>query len=229
MSESIAANGLQFFGSLIASISHEMKNRIAIINENAGLLEDLVRMHESGRPLSPERLMRLAGAIKSQIADADGIIKKLNRLAHSVDDDSRSTEMGDTVSLTAALFRRTAAQRSIKLEALDPPEPVTVTTSPFFLIYLIGSCLSACIQSGEPDQTIVLDCVPTPDGAEIRLTGNKPLNIQPDTLMTADRTALAVRLGAEVTRDPEGNRVTIRISKQNGSTRATDSGASANE
>lgn len=229
MSESIAANGLQFFGTMIASISHEIKNRMAIINENAGLLEDLVRMHESGRPLSPERLMRLAGAIKSQIANADGIIKKLNRLAHSVDDDRRSTEMGDTVRLTAALFQRRAGQRTIKLEAIDPPEPVTVTTSPFFLIYLIGSCLDAGIQAGEPDQTLSLDCDRTPDGAEIRLTGEKPLNLTPDILLNADRAALAAQLGAEVTCDPVQNRVAIQLPKHNGSARPVDSGASAND
>jgi signal transduction histidine kinase len=229
MSESIAAKGLQFFGTMIASISHEMKNRMAIINENAGLLEDLVQMHESGRPLSPERLTRLAGAIKSQIANADGIIKKLNRLAHSVDDDRRSTEVGDTLSLTAALFQRLAGQRAIKLEALDPPEPVTVTTSPFFLIYLIGSCLDAGIQAGEPDQTLSLDCARTPDGAEIRLTGAKPLNLTADALMTADRAALAAQLGAEVTHDSKGNRILIRIPKHNGSARPVISGASAND
>ena len=32
--------GLQFFGKMTASISHEIKNVMAIINESAGLLDD---------------------------------------------------------------------------------------------------------------------------------------------------------------------------------------------
>ena len=36
----IAREGFQFFGKMSASISHEIKNALAIINENAGLLED---------------------------------------------------------------------------------------------------------------------------------------------------------------------------------------------
>ena len=38
--DSIGGSGLQFFGKVSASISHELKNVLAIINENAGLLED---------------------------------------------------------------------------------------------------------------------------------------------------------------------------------------------
>jgi hypothetical protein len=38
--EIVAETGLQFFGKMTASISHEIKNVLAIINENAGLLED---------------------------------------------------------------------------------------------------------------------------------------------------------------------------------------------
>ena len=34
--------GLFFFGKMSASISHELKNVLAIINENAGLAEDLM-------------------------------------------------------------------------------------------------------------------------------------------------------------------------------------------
>ena len=37
----VGLGGIQFFGKMAASISHEIKNVLAIINENAGLLEDI--------------------------------------------------------------------------------------------------------------------------------------------------------------------------------------------
>jgi len=49
-------NALKFFGKMTASISHELKNVLAIINENAGLLEDLCAMAEKGRPVDPVRI-----------------------------------------------------------------------------------------------------------------------------------------------------------------------------
>jgi hypothetical protein len=39
--DSLGRQGLQFFGKISASVSHEIKNVLAVIGENAGLLEDL--------------------------------------------------------------------------------------------------------------------------------------------------------------------------------------------
>ena len=46
--ENTSEMGLQFFGRMSASISHEIKNVLAIINENAGLLEDFSLMADRG-------------------------------------------------------------------------------------------------------------------------------------------------------------------------------------
>jgi signal transduction histidine kinase len=77
--------GLQFFGKMSASISHEIKNALAIINESAGLLDDLSLRAERGIPVEPERLKKQAGNILKQIRRADGIIQNMNKFAHSID------------------------------------------------------------------------------------------------------------------------------------------------
>ena len=59
----IAETGLQFFGRISASISHEIKNVLAIVNENAGLLEDYSIMAEGGMPLDPARLKKMASTV----------------------------------------------------------------------------------------------------------------------------------------------------------------------
>ena len=82
----IAETGLQFFGKISASISHELKNVMAIVNENAGLLEDLTVMAERGKPLDPARLKLMAAAVQKQIGRADVILKNMNRFAHSFDE-----------------------------------------------------------------------------------------------------------------------------------------------
>ena len=48
--ENLTETSLQFFGRVSASISHELKNVLAIINENAGLLEDFTLMGDRGIP-----------------------------------------------------------------------------------------------------------------------------------------------------------------------------------
>ncbi|MGA6927645.1 MAG: hypothetical protein WBY88_18290, partial [Desulfosarcina sp.] len=65
--QALAIEGVRFFGEMSASISHEIKNVLAIIHENAGLLQDLLMMSEKGLPLSSERLSRLAQSILRQV------------------------------------------------------------------------------------------------------------------------------------------------------------------
>ena len=78
-SQIITETGLQFFGRISASISHELKNVLAIVNENAGLLEDLTLMADRGQPIDPARLKIMAATVQKQIGRADEILKKMNR------------------------------------------------------------------------------------------------------------------------------------------------------
>ena len=117
--EILGQEGFQFFGKMSASISHEIKNTLAIINENAGLLEDFTIMAEKGLPLNPERLKGLAGKIGVQIRRADRIIKNLNRFAHSADEWVKAVDLFETLELVTALSERFAARRSLTL-ALAP-------------------------------------------------------------------------------------------------------------
>jgi len=52
----VGETGLQFYGKICASLSHEIKNALAIINEDAGLLNDFAALADQGRPLDPERV-----------------------------------------------------------------------------------------------------------------------------------------------------------------------------
>jgi hypothetical protein len=62
--EIVGKGGVQFFGIISASISHDIKNVLAVLNENAGLIEDLVLMAEKGASFNQERVKSLAGSIK---------------------------------------------------------------------------------------------------------------------------------------------------------------------
>ncbi len=89
--ETVAETGLQFFGKMTGSISHENKNVLAIINENAGLLEDLALMLDRGAAIKPQRLKNMSRAVMKQVNRADAIVKNMNRLTHSVDESIKTT------------------------------------------------------------------------------------------------------------------------------------------
>ena len=102
----IGLSGIQFFGKMSASISHDLKNVLAVINENAGLLEDLCLMAEKGKALDPVRLKRLAGDVKNQIRRGDRIISSMNTFAHSADSESVTIDLRELLGLLVELSLR---------------------------------------------------------------------------------------------------------------------------
>lgn len=168
--ELLGETGLQFFGKMSASISHEIKNVLAIINENAGLLEDLTVMAGRGLPVDPERLKTQAGRIIKQIRRGDDIVKGMNRFAHSVDDPLRQADLHDTLGFMCTLSGRFASMRGITLELEPPSTQVPITTNPFFLQNLIWLCLDFAMGSTGTGKTVALRAERIEKGARIRFS-----------------------------------------------------------
>ena len=132
---------LRYFGKVTASISHELKNVLAILNEHAGLLQDLATMAEQGRSLDIARIQRLSSAMQTQIGRGDMIVKRMNRFAHSVDHHREAVMLHELISMVVALFGRIAATRGVTVEVKTGGSGVSITTHPFALETLVGNLL----------------------------------------------------------------------------------------
>jgi len=167
MKDMFAENGLKFFGTVNASISHEIKNRLAVINEQAGLLKDLVNMAEKGKELSLERLTRLAESLKTQVSLTDAIIRNMNRFAHSVDSFETNTDICDMLTLTASLAKRTADNRGVRIELELPKPSFSLETAPFFLMNLVWQCLEVLMNLNSKTQKLAVGCEKSENGGQI--------------------------------------------------------------
>jgi signal transduction histidine kinase len=208
----VGQSGLTYFGRTTASISHELKNALAIIKENAGLLGDYLLMADKGMPIDPARFKTVAGRIEDQITRADGIIKNLNRFAHSVDDPVKAIDLNETVKLLVLLSHREAAMRQVTLQVHPESETTSVTTSAYLLLTLLGRCLSACLQHMGPGKAltvrvakeggnsrIVFEAL---DAAGLTATGNFP---------GENESALLSALGVEYHIDGSQGRMAITL------------------
>jgi len=148
--------GLQFFGKISASISHELKNVLAIINENAGLLEDFALMADRGVPFDAARLKTMAQSVKKQISRADTIIRNMNRFAHSTDQTVVTVDLAETIETVMAVTARFAFMRGIKIELQLPENPVALQTSPFFLMNLIWLFLEFSMAAAGDEKKVEL-------------------------------------------------------------------------
>ena len=152
----LGATNLTFFGMMSASISHEFANVLAVINEKAGLLQDLCAMAEKGKPQDPARIKGLAESIQDQIKRANGIVKNMNRFAHSVDEPIKSIDLGQEVLLMAALAGRLATNRGIALTPNIPDAPVNIETMPFNLLTLIWFILDFVMKHADDKKNVDL-------------------------------------------------------------------------
>jgi C4-dicarboxylate-specific signal transduction histidine kinase len=165
--ESLTESGLQFFGKMTASISHEIKNVLAVINENAGLLDDLALMADRGVAIQPQRLHDMSRTVMKHVSRADAIVKNMNRLAHSVDESTKAIDLNDILETLVALSDRFASRRDVAVRSKRNQEPLKLRTAPFFLLNLLWLCLDFAMDAANENKMIEL--VARKTGAEIKV------------------------------------------------------------
>ncbi|MDM8554866.1 hypothetical protein QUF75_09065 [Desulfococcaceae bacterium HSG7] len=213
--DTVGIAGLRFFGKMSASISHEIKNVLAIINENAGLLKDYTLMAEKGLDLNPHQVCAKAEKIMAQVARADEIMKKMNVLAHSIDEDRQQTNLDVIIKLMIALSDRMAAMKNIKLELSATSESVSIITAPFFLENLISLCLDFILNMADEGSVLQLGCEKTKKGALIRFTQPGKLPDEQSAGFSDDTvTAMMAALQAELFMDPALGEIIITLPKE---------------
>jgi signal transduction histidine kinase len=204
--------GLRFFGNISAAMAHELKNVLAIINENAGLLEDVTSMAERGVPLDPERLKLIAVKVKNQISRGDGILKNLNRFAHSIDETFRTVELNEIMKLFLAVTDRLAVRRNVTIEVKYSDAALQIRTAPFFLINLLWVCLDFAMEAAGEDKFIEIATQKTAAGAQIRFRQLKSLAQASRGAFPAERElSLLNLLGAELNVNAESGELTVAL------------------
>ena len=199
----LGETGLRFFGTMSAANAHEIKNALAVINENAGLLEDLVMLAERGLPLDPERLKRLASKIKQQVARADEIAKSTNRFSHSVDHDHGPAHLERSLNLVKTMAMRFATQRHIGIEIVPCSSSITMAVKPFMLLHLLWLCLSCAMEATNAEKTIQVEISQTAETNQVRfgplshLDGSTVTALKDSPETTALLGPLSGRIGAD--------------------------------
>lgn len=123
---------LAFFGRVNASISHELKNVMAIISETAGLLSDLSDMASSGSPVAPDMLKDCTLSIVEEIQRGFSVIRQMNRFSHSIDHPVESVDLMEVLNLSIHLSSYLSFAGKVDVRPYDGPAPMA-TTCPFLL------------------------------------------------------------------------------------------------
>ncbi len=208
--ERLAIEGVRFFGEMCASISHEIKNVLAIINENAGLLQDMIGMQKKGIPLSEERLARLAQSIARQVTRGDGIVKGMNRFAHSADDANEAVDVGELLQFITQLASRLIGMKGKPPHIQTPDQTVTIKTNRFFLENLVWHCLCRAMSACPTSETISIRVEKTDRLVRIRYCGLAPSALDAISgFPSSQESAVAELLNGKLSIDKETGEICI--------------------
>jgi len=163
--------GLSFFGTITASLSHEINNVTAIIGELSGLLDDLLLGAERGRPIEHDKLKELSQKISGHVIKSKHLIKRLNRFAHSIDEPDTEFDADELLDEMTELANRFAFLRGVHLELEPAGEPIEVRGNPFSLRHAIFTCIELALANAEKEDVIHIRLTQEQTSAKISIPG----------------------------------------------------------
>jgi hypothetical protein len=174
-------------------------------------------MADRGKPIDPARLKMMAQAVKKQIARADGIIKNMNRFAHSIDQTNSTVDLDQTIELLIALTARFAAMRGVKVNLQLPASPLRISTAHFYLLNLLCLCLDFSMSASGDEKRVELVVEETEKSIRIRFRRLAGLSEALLETFPSDREKILLSvLEAALTAEPEREEVVLRLSKNIG-------------
>ena len=168
----IMEKGLNFFGVITASLSHEINNVFAIINELSGLLNDLLLAAGKGHPIDEERLKKLSDNISSNVERGVRIIKRLNSFSHSIDEKTTRFDLNQTINEIVTTSERLASIKGFHVEAKLPEESVSLVSNPFAVQLAVFLCIGMAMESPNKEEPITVAVEKLLQGAKITVSLN---------------------------------------------------------
>jgi C4-dicarboxylate-specific signal transduction histidine kinase len=147
---------LSFFGKMTAGFTHEVKNVLAIIKENAGLMEDILSMTQTGSPPRVDRLSRAIASIQEQADRGVELSNHLNRFAHSADHPRVRLNLNTLLDQLSLLAQRFARLKEVALQVAPCDQPVLVETCPISLQMALFTGLECCWNAMPPGGCVSL-------------------------------------------------------------------------
>lgn len=199
--------GVLFFGAMGAGLSHELSNIFNIINELAGLQQDIVAGAAQGGSAGLARVADLAARIRAQVGRGEQINRSLHRLSHSIDDTDVEFDLGETMTLFGSLAARAARLAEVGLDIRPPETPVACHGGPFSLLLALHACVRVALAGASSQRRIEMWVEHGPDGVRVIVNSADAisgLTSDPSIAAIFDRGCSAVAAAPRIETTPDG-------------------------
>jgi len=204
---------LRYFKAMLPSFSHEAKNVLAVINENAGLMDDYILMAQKGKTLDLERLGSLSAIIRKQVKRFNTLIMDLRQVGQGIDNSIQEICLVRHARQVSELMSKKAAMRSTQFQIDALQETILIHTRPVLLLHMMWVCLDYAMHAGERGRCIGLTLGKEAGSAFVLISGLDKLTPESITTIMPDEqrdTILSV-LNAELVIDENKQEMLLKI------------------
>ena len=146
----------EFLAKITTGTTHEIRNILAIIQESAGLIEDMVRSYRENGTLQADRLVRSVDRIGAQVNRGAELMSTLNRFAHSLDHPQDRIDLNQEALQVALLCGRMAKQKGHRLQVQERDKDVKMTVNRLQLQMALFSGVECCLEQLPEPGTVVM-------------------------------------------------------------------------
>jgi nitrogen-specific signal transduction histidine kinase len=194
---------LRFVGKIIAGFTHEIKNRLAVINESAGLMGDMISIGKSAGDNASEYI-EIIRSIEDEIEKTNTQFRYLNRFAHRMDTELSVFNMNECLEELTALLRRFANQKKMDIAHNFQGEMPEIRSNPSMLHLLVFGVIEEIMTKFDKESRIMLKTEYSNNTFSIRITPEgKRIDVDSGTALFPPelRTEVATRLGGNISQE----------------------------
>ena len=198
---------ISHFGTVTASLSHELGNALAAALETAGLVADWVDAAGDGRALDPVRVGGAMGRIERSVNRGLEFVQLLNWIAHSIDAAGERPLLQVVVDRAVDSARYFARNRNVSIEVAGDPGDVAVRCRAFESHLLLFSCLRLAIDDAAAGARITAHPECGAAGSRVRFSVSElreGWSLEPDERNRVASLAAASGCGLEGSSTPDG-------------------------
>jgi C4-dicarboxylate-specific signal transduction histidine kinase len=155
MEDILRNSQLKFIGKLMAGVSHEFKNHLAIINESSGLMDDLLQIEDTGLQ-NPERFLKITKGIEDRVAEAALMSRHVNTFSHRMDEPCASFDVNAVLQEEVSLLQRFARQQNTYLEMQPGQNLPTIYNNPSLFQFVVFCLLEPTLDYAGSNSRILI-------------------------------------------------------------------------
>lgn len=191
---------LLFLEEVTASSTHEIKNELAVINEQSRLMAEMLAMGRQGREPDPERIEQLIGRVIARVGRADAAVRRLNSFCHSTGGDAAGCDAARYLNLMAEMYARPAGRQDLTLK-VQAPQSLTVAMYALDYEQVLWAALNAMTAAAVRGTELAVSLETSGGRAVLRVTGQLEKAPEPppaDLLEPLGAKAVAIGDGLEL-------------------------------